>query len=72
MVSARGVNGHTGRFVNDDQVIVFVDDADWGAGHGGFMAVGGMRDDLAVLDDGVSAGGFAIDADQAVIECRPL
>jgi hypothetical protein len=36
------------------------------------VAVGGMGDDLAVLDDGVSTSGLAVDADQAVVECGPL
>ena len=72
VVSTRSVDGHTGRLVNDNQVIVFVDDTDRSAGNGGFVAVGGMRDNLAILDDSISAGGLAVDADQAVIECGPL
>jgi hypothetical protein len=72
VVSTRSVDGHTGRLVNDNQVIIFVDDTDWSAGHSGFVAVGGMRDDLAILDDSISACGLAVDADQAVIECSPL
>jgi hypothetical protein len=72
VVSTRSVDGHTGRLVNDNQIIVFVDDTDRSAGHGRFVAVGGMRDNLAVLDDSISAGGLAVDADQTVIECGPL
>ena len=64
VVSTRSVDGHTGRLVNDN--------TDRSAGHGRFVAVGGMRDNLAVLDDSISAGGLAVDADQAVIECGPL
>jgi acyl-CoA hydrolase len=72
VVSTRSVDGHTGWLINDDQVIVFVDNTDRSAGHGRFVAVGGMRDNLAVLDDSISAGRLAVDADQAVIECGPL
>lgn len=72
VVAARSVDGHAGRLIDDNQVIIFVDDTDRSAGHGGFVAVGGMGDDLAVLDDGVSASGLAVDADQAVVECGPL
>jgi hypothetical protein len=72
VVSTSGVDGHTGWLVNDNQVIVFVDNTDGSTGHCGFVAVGGMRDDLAVLDDSISAGGLAVDTDQAIIECRSL
>lgn len=72
VVSTSGVDGHTGWLVNDNQVVVFVDNTDGSTGHCGFVAVGGMRDDLAVLDDGISASGLAVDTDQAIIECRPL
>jgi hypothetical protein len=72
VVSTSGVDGHTGWLVNDNQIIVFVDDTDRSAGHGRFVAVGGMRDNLAVLDDSISAGGLAVDTDQAIIECRSL
>lgn len=72
VVSTSSVDGHTSRLVNDNQVLVFVNDTDRSAGDCGLVAVGGVRDNLAVLDDGIPACGLAVHADQAVVECGSL
>ena len=68
VVAAGGVDGHAGGLINDEDVVVLVDDADGLAGDGGFMAVEGVGDDLAVLDDGVRTGRLPADGHLAVFE----
>lgn len=66
MVPAGGVDGDARGLVNHNDIVVFVDDSNLVAGDGGFMAVEGMRDDFAVLDDGVGGRDFAVDGDLAI------
>ena len=56
VVAAGGVDGYAGGFVDDDQVFVFVDDTNSLCGDGGFVAVEGVADDVAVLDVRVDGG----------------
>lgn len=60
------MNGDAGGLVDHEHVVAFVDYADWFGGYGGLVAVHGVRDEVAVLDDvGGRRDGFAIDLDGA-------
>lgn len=50
VVASRRVHGDTRGLVDDDQVVVFMQDADGLCGAGRFVPVEGVRDGLAVLD----------------------
>lgn len=52
MVAASRVDGHTRRLVNHDDVVVFVDDADWRSSDRRLMPVCGVGDYVAILDRG--------------------
>lgn len=60
VVAAGGVDGDAGGLVDDDEVVVFVDDADGLAGYGGFVAVEGVGDYGAVGHDCGWGRGFAV------------
>lgn len=68
MVPPCRVDGNTSGFINDKQIICLVDDADVVACDGWFVAMEGMRDDLAVFEDGVGARGFAVYRDIAAFK----
>lgn len=68
VVPAGGVDRHTGRFVDDEHVVVLMDDTDRLRGHRGLVAVEGVRDDLAVLDPGGWGRDFAADGDLAGLD----
>ena len=53
VVASSGVDWHTGGFVDDDQVFIFMYDANCLCGYGRLMAVEGMAYDVAVLDVGI-------------------
>ncbi len=53
VVAAGGMDGNAGGLGDDYYVVVFVDDANSLGGHGGFMSVEGVGDDVAVLDNGL-------------------
>lgn len=72
MISSSRVDRHTGRFVNDKQVIVFVNDANWETGDGWFVSMEGMRNDLAVSDDGLRTCWLAVNRNLARLNCLSL
>ena len=59
---------HSGRLVDDDEAIVFVDYANGLSSHGRLMAVEGMRNDIAVLDDSVWFDLLAVQDDEAALD----
>ena len=61
VVASGGVNGDAGGLVDDNHVVVFVDDANGLGGYGGFVAMESVGDYVAVFDDGVDGGWFAIE-----------
>lgn len=67
VVATSGVDGHTGGLVNDNQIVILVDDTNLFPGDGGFVTVQSMRDDLAVLDDGIGASRRAVDGNKAIL-----
>lgn len=67
VVATGGVDGHTSGFINDNQIVIFVDNTNLFPGDGGFVTVQGMRDDLAVLDNGVGTSRRAVDGDEAIL-----
>lgn len=72
MISSSRVDRHTGRFVNDKQVIIFVNDANWETGDGRFVSMEGMGNDLAVSDDGLGACWLAVNRNLARLNCLSL
>ena len=68
VVTAGRVDGDASGLVDDDYVAVFVDDTNRLGSHGGFVAVEGMGDDVAVLDNGVDRDGLAIEYDFAALD----
>lgn len=68
IVSSRRVNWHASRLVYDDDVFVFVHDADRLGCYGWFMAVEGVRDDVTVLNFRCNGfDRFAIELDCALL-----
>lgn len=63
MVPAGGVNGDTSWLVDDEELIVLVDDANRQAGDRGFVAVEGVGEDMAVLDDCCPGSRLAVYSD---------
>lgn len=59
------MDGNTGGLVNDNEPFVFVNNSDGEACDRGFVAVGGVGDDLAVFDDGFWVGSHTIDGYKA-------
>jgi hypothetical protein len=45
-----------------------MDDADLISGYGGFVPVEGVRDDLAIFENGVRAGGLTVHTNVAAFE----
>lgn len=67
MVATGGVDGHTGRLINDNQIVIFVDNTNLFPSNWRLVTVQGMRDDLAVLDNGIGASRRAVDGDKAIL-----
>lgn len=73
MVAAGWVDGDAGGLVDDDDIVIFEDYFDGFVGDGGFVAVGVVRNVVAVVDDcGVRGSVFGVDEDLACFDCFRL
>ena len=64
VIPTSGMNGNSGRFIDDDDIVIFVNDAYREACDGRFVSMKGMRNDLAILNHSVATGRFPIDGDE--------
>ena len=56
MVTTSRVDRHTCRLVDHDDIIIFVDDADWRGSDGRLMSVCSMGYNVAILDRSSNGG----------------
>lgn len=65
MISACGVDRDTSWLVNYEEIVILVDNANGLAADGWFMAMSGVRKDLAIFEYGIAPCRFTIDTDRA-------
>jgi hypothetical protein len=63
---------YTGGLINDNEVVILVDDSYGKTCDRGFVAMGSVGDDLAVLNLGVGIGAHTVDLHQAVFKSASL
>lgn len=68
VVSPCGMDRHTSRLVDDEHIIIFMDNSNVMSGHGRFMTMQRMRNNLAIFDHCVWAGDLAVHRDRPFLE----